>query len=357
MRTEIARACLALTATAALSVLSAGPSQAAESCLSSSSSRMTLSGAGQTDFQVNAATGIDAGRVEWRGTDAFLLSLRGGPKVCWSGGRVFGSWNQETTSWDVYHSTSGLGVYTDDTIIEDFSVHNYGDATRQRSPTNRWELRRSYFWDIHDDAVEDEDHASVKVLDNLFDGVNVAISTRNSDSSVDGSGNLIEMRGNLIRFKKFALTYKGNPGHGGVFKYDKDGRGPQIAMHDNVIVAGPIKGSDGHSLFPYLTKLAACSNNKLVWVGTPADFDAALAQGSGPDGLDDRGRLGRLGYCFQVVKVAPRSGQSFEQARAEVLAQHWDPLVAAWKSSHVAAGGQPGPTQPPTAPAAPILLE
>jgi len=324
---------------------------AQETCLSSSSKVIELGGTGQTDFNVDAGTGIDARGVEWKGTTSFLVKLEGGPNLCWSGGRILGTWNQESTLWDTYHSTSGIDVRSGNTTIEDLWVDNYGDALRQRNPANPWTVRRSLFTDIHDDAIENEDHGNLLMEDNLLDGVFVAISTQNSDTGIDGSGNVMELRGNLMRLQEFAHSYKETKGHGGFFKNDKDGRGPDVAMHDNVLVAGPTKGMSGHSLFPYLTKVASCSNNRFIWMGTQSQLDAALAKGSGPDGLNDAQRLQELSHCIDVVVTGDSSNQA--------LQQHWVPLVEQWKATHAAAGGDAtsGPASIPDPPRAPTLLK
>lgn len=280
-------------------------------------------------------TAIDARRAVWDAAHKFPVVLGSEAPLCFSGGIVQGGWNQETTTWKAYSGTSAFYLFADGAVIEDVRVHNYGDGVSQREPTGSWTLRRSWFTDIHDDCIENDDHGNALIEDNLLDGCYVAISTRNSDLSMDGRENLMEIRGNLIRLASFARNHRETQGHRGVFKFDKDGRGPRVAMHDNVILAEQNVKS-GVTLFPALHTLDSCSNNLLLWVGSRNDFEEALTDSVGPDGLDDGGRLRELAHCFQVLVADPRPGQTQEEARRELLERHWQPRVERWKATHPA---------------------
>jgi hypothetical protein len=362
MRKQLAAA-LTAVAIASIGLPDASAAQTKPGCLATSSSITTLTGTSRTDFS-GSGIGIDARAVTWTGTDPFLVHLEDGSNVCWLGGKINGTWDQQNTVWDTYHSTAAFYVYSDNTSIEDVRIHNYGDGIRTRDPVKRWAVRRSYISDNHDDAFENEDHSSLVLEDNLIEGTYVAISTRNSDSSVDGSGNLIEVRKNLIQLKSFAHNYKEQVGYQGVFKYDKDGRGPKVAMHDNVILAVGQKNSSGITFAPYVNKTVSCSGNKLLYLGTQTQFNDAMSKGDGPDGMeDDAARIAELNRrfpgCFTVtLKPSTQSDKDFLDQ------QGWNKNVLDWKASHLAAGGTPsgsGDTTTPPAPTAgvpqaPILL-
>ena len=360
MRNRIAAA-LAVAAIASVALPEVSAAQTKPGCLATSSSVTTLSGTSKTDF-TGSNLGIDARAVTWTGTDAFLMHIDGGSNVCWLGGRINGTWDQQNTVWDTYHSTAAFYIYSDRTTVEDVYVRNYGDAIRTRDPLASWTVRRSYFEDIHDDVWEDEDHASMLLEDNYVERAYVAVSTRNSDTSVNGSNNLIDMRKNLIRLHSFAHNYQEQVGYQGVFKYDKDGRGPKISMTNNMILAVGKKNSSGITLFPYVNKTVACSGNTLLYMGTASEYNEAMSKGDGSDGMgSDAARLVELNRrfpgCFKVV-VKP-STQSNDQFLAE---QGWTTAVTNWKQSHLATGGTSsggssgGGTTAPGVPQPPILL-
>jgi hypothetical protein len=125
-------------------------------------------------------------------------------------------------------------------------------------------------------------------------------------------------------------------GHGTLWKWPHSGLGPGFIVTDSVFVGE--KMAEGGLLFPLVDQLVECRNNKLLWAGTLSDWEAALDKGDDSDGLDNRGRMAALSHCYTVI-VKPAS-----QTKAAFLAQHWDPLAAAWKATHAAAGGAPGAT-------------
>jgi hypothetical protein len=137
----------------------------------------------------------------------------------------------------------------------------------------------------------------------LVEGCYVFLSTRAAGRPRHPS-RTITVRDSLIWQKPFPDPHSSesrNPGHGSTFKWDSDGRGPGLALHDNIFLWQ--QDSNGSIGFPGdgRVRIESCSNNIAVWVGG----------GSFP------GNLGPPG-CFTVT--TDRSV--------------WDNAVAAWKANH-----------------------
>jgi hypothetical protein len=175
----------------------------------------------------------------------------------------------------------------------------------------------------------------VKVIDTLIERAWTPFASRfRSGYDIDARGEVFEVRQTLVLMHIFPNTYKMKGGHGTFWKWPHSGLGPGFIVTDSVFVGE----QGGGLLFPLVDQLVECRNNTLLWAGTPADFEDVLDDGDDSDGLDNRGRMAALSHCYTVI-VKPAS-----QTKAAFLAQHWDPLVAAWKATHAAAGGTPGAT-------------
>ena len=88
----------------------------------------------------------------------------------------------------------------------------------------------------------------------------------------------------------------------------------------------------GGLLLPLVDQVLECADNTLLWAGSPSSLDDWLGDdGIDSDGLTPAGRLAALSYCFTLL-VKPDT-----QSQTDFLAEHFDPLVAAWKQSHPAA--------------------
>ena len=114
----------------------------------------------------------------------------------------------------------------------------------------------------------------------------------------DGRGNTWIVRDSLIRLQPMPTVYKGEaPGHGKFFKWDKEGLGPRLDLHNNIFrVDQPPNGGDLGVPEEYL---GSCSNNIVVWLG----------EGEYPDPLPS---------CFTVT-----TDKSV-----------WDAAVSVWKANH-----------------------
>jgi hypothetical protein len=362
MTSELARAWTLGAAVAAMASLAALPSQA-QVCLSGVRTVENATSS-KTDYDFDTASkGVKAFGVTWTGIAGHAIGVDGSQAACFGGGYVHGPYPEDSVyecssehcpggvcpnpCW-AYHLSAGISVQANaKSIIEDARVSDYGDGISQEESANRvdLEIRRAWLHDIHDDAVENDWGASVKVIDSLLERVNMAFASRQrSGENIDARDKLFEVRSSLVQLHKFTNQYKQKPGHGGFWKWGHDGMDPRFAVTDNVFVA-ELKG-DG-LLFPLVDQVVECRNNKLLWAGTLDAFEDELDDDDDSDGLDNRGRLAALSNCFTVI-VKP-AGQS----KAAFLAQHWDPLVTAWKATHLAAGGSadatPLPSPTPTA--------
>ncbi|MEN8158557.1 MAG: hypothetical protein ABFS41_00640, partial [Myxococcota bacterium] len=219
---------------------------------------------------------------------------------------------------------------------------NYGDGVSvepdvpcPNGSTSPWVyVHASHLEDIHDDAIESDGLCAMEIADNLLERVYVAFAFkhRQSDPGRVGFNNTVRIYGNLVRSHAFENNFQGRTVHNGFWKWDHNGIGPKVDIRNNVFLAfdpPPV----GSTLFPYVNKVATCSNNELLFAGSEAEWAEALAgscDDDGDDGLCDGERLLALSHCYTVVT------KSDGESEADFLATHWDPLVAAWKAEHTA---------------------
>jgi hypothetical protein len=297
---------------------------------------------------------IDARDVVWRGVPGHAVRLGGTRPLCLFGGRVAGPYPEDAVyectpehcaggrcpepCWG-YHLSAGISVRTSaQTVIEDVLVSDYGDGISQESSADRAEMviRRAYLHDLHDDAIENDWGATVRVEGSLIERVFMAFASRQrSSSDIDARDRVFEVRNNLVLLHEFTNSYKQKEGHGGFWKWGHEGRDPRFIVTDNVFVAH--RKTNG-LLFPLVDQVIECRNNKLLWAGTARQWEDELGGHEDSDGLDARGRMEALSHCYTVIM------KPAEQSQADFLAQHWDPLVAEWKATHEAAGGTPNST-------------
>ena len=258
-----------------------------------------LSGAQSEQYKemhLEAESIIDSTGASWLGVHDYPVRLGGGERGCWFGGNIRGSY-PDTDSWDRMHDTAGFSISLPDFLGLGVRVHNYGDAINITDNAQGFVIRQAHLSYIRDDCIEnDRLHAGI-LEDSLLDGCYTALSARrhSGDTQSDGRDNVWIVRRSLIRLQPMPTVYKGEaPGHGRFFKWDKNGLGPQLAFHDNILrvdqlpASGDLRVPDGI--------LASCSNNIIVWLG----------EGEFPDPLPD---------CFTVT--TDRSV--------------WDNAVAQWK--------------------------
>ena len=197
--------------------------------------------------------------------------------MCWNGGSVVGTY-PDTTPWDTFHSTGAFNVANPDSIIENLTVHNYGDGIRLRDGATHWTIRAARESYLHDDCIENDRLSTGTVTDSLLDGCYVGMSARpsSSDTTSDGRTHTMTVEGSLVRLQPMPTVYKGPaPGHGGFFKWDDDtGRSPKLSLHDNVFRADQLPNHG--SLGLPVGYDVSCSGNVIVWLGA-GEFPAAAS--------------------------------------------------------------------------------
>ena len=284
---------------------------------------------------------LDARGVDWVGQTDDGVDLEGSGDGCFVGGRIQGTWSP-ADSWDLYHGRkalpNGLGGYP--LIVENLHAKNFGDGVAIELATpcpNGWPswlvLRGSFLEDMHDDAIESDGLCSAEITDNLLARVYVAFAFRNRESQPNrnGSGNTVNVQNNLVRMHAFQNNYEGRTEHNGIWKWARGGRGPKVIVRNNRFVT--FDAPPGGTLFPFVNRVHACSNNVLLFAGSEAEWQQALLGGcdeQGDDGLCDGERMLALASCYTVI-TKPDA-----QSESEFLATHWDPYVASWKAAHTA---------------------
>ena len=340
------------------SVLAAAAGNA-ESCLATAESPEPAKRAKTTYTFAGPGRAVDAAGIAWRNAGHHAVRLRGNHSACWSGGAIEGPFAEDAVyectlahgfrggACAGFHTTAGMApeVAAPETIIEDVLISDYGDGVSLEAASGAVTVRRAWLRDLHDDAIENDFAESITVTDSLIERAFMAFASRpRSRNRIDQRGKVFTIRNNLVLLHRFTNAYKQKPGHGGFFKWPEDGTGPQFAVTDNVFVMDD-PGS-GQLTLPLENQIAECRNNKLLWAGSVAGYQAWLADGGGlSDGMrTNRTRLGALSRCYAVV-VKPNG-----QTKAAFLAEHWDPLVARWKAANPAGGGtlRPSPAQAPT---------
>lgn len=299
------------------------------------------------DFDVPGKA-VDAQNVRWIGIPGHAVQPRGMAAACFVGGYVQGPYGEDSvyecepihcpggvcpTPCSAYHTSAGLDVETAAPVtLEDVRVSDYGDGIERSVEANREPLtvKRAYLHDIRDDAIENDWGASISVFDSLLERVNTAFASRaRTDVLIDARDRTFEVRDSLVLLHAFSNSYKMEPGHGKMWKWAKDGMGPGFVVTGNTFV---VTDYGGGLLLPLVDQVLECTDNTLLWAGSQSSLDAWLGSDElDSDGLTPAGRLAALSDCFTLL-VKPDA-----QSQSDFLAEHFDPLVAAWKQAHPAA--------------------
>jgi hypothetical protein len=337
-----------LGAAAAWALIAAAPSQGQTTCLDTATSVEIANRSEDTYLFDVADKAVDASGVHWVGITGHAIQPEGLWPGCWVGGDIEGPYGEDSVyeckpvhcpdricpdPCLAFHTTAGLRAdVAAPTIVEDLRVSGYGDGIERGEDALREPMlvMRAYLHDIKDDAIENDWGASVTVIDSLLERVNTAFASRpRSSAQIDARDRVFEVRDTLVLLHSFAYSREMEPGHGKFWKWAKDGSGPAFVVTGNTFV---VTDFGGGLILPLADQVLECADNVLLWAGTTASLDAWLADPElGSDGLTAAGRLAALSDCYQLV-TRPDT-----QSQADFLAQHFDPLVAAWKASHPAA--------------------
>jgi hypothetical protein len=221
--------------------------------------------------------------------------------ACMSGGAVRGDvlpasqWGSvyptgNTSYVPLYIGTGSLtagGPTMTNILVEGFRFARSWDAFRVGSnnpKVNNLTIKGCWISDIHDDAVEDDDFASMVIDDCLFDGFFSGVSFDNQYSQWPGT--TIVVQNTLMRLKPMgssgATEGPGlNPGHKYFIKSGRDGAQIPLTMTNCTFAvqqmsnAPAVPGQDpGHPFYrlynDYNMSLLTSSGNKLLWVTTNA---------------------------------------------------------------------------------------
>jgi hypothetical protein len=172
------------------------------------------------------------------------------------------------------HSTTAMGIYTENTTIEGTRIYNFGDGINFKyGPSGNFIIKGVHLSHIRDDCVQNDQLYSGLIDDSLFDGCYSAFSARTyigqDPPAQDGSINLWTIRNSLIRLEPMWGVYKNRgliPGHDGWFKWDASGISPQLALHNNIFRVDQDANNVGLGIPS--GKLESCSNNIIVWLGS-----------------------------------------------------------------------------------------
>lgn len=283
-------------------------------------------------------------QVKWGMIDVEANSSERG--MCWAGGYVYSDkpWD---ASWDDHKDLAGLtrnsaaisnrAYEMTITGLHYFNVHD-GDRTNN---AYSWVVQHNWGEYVRDDCIENDHLHSGRVYDTLFDGCNTGISTRpsSSDSSSDGTGEIVELDRVLLRMQPMPYPYKwtekpgiigadGEPyngtgipyGHGNIFKIENDdiNRNPHFSIRNSVFLVTHFTTAEKVN-FPPEQLIDACENNTIVWLG----------QGDYPGTLPDS----KFPNCFNIL--------TGEQGR-----EYWVEKVTDWHIRHPNVGSDRKPTSP-----------
>jgi len=230
-----------------------------------------------TKIDARTATWI----TQWPVQDQFNYPVQfaGGPSVFFSGGTIQGNYPEQIGSdshstWAYMHSTTAVGIYTENTTIEGTRIYNFGDGINFKyGPSGNFIIKGVHLSHIRDDCVQNDQLYSGLIDDSLFDGCYSAFSARTytgqDPPAQDGSINLWTIRNSLIRLEPMWGVYKNRgliPGHDGWFKWDASGISPRLALHNNIFRVDQDANNVGLGIPS--GKLESCSNNIVVWLGS-----------------------------------------------------------------------------------------
>jgi hypothetical protein len=145
-------------------------------------------------------------------------SSSGGRSACFLGGTFIGQQARDLT-WEDVKDIGGGAIQlrqAGQAVVNGLQVDNVEDgiALRSANPTNPdsgdgWVIKNSYMTYVRDDAIENDDLSSGKVVDVLFDGVYVGFSADRDGSQPDQSSERIVFNHALIRLQEMPSAQYG----------------------------------------------------------------------------------------------------------------------------------------------------
>ena len=272
-----------------------------------------LTNAGANIFKVNTANGFldyppsgsiydntnvpnsrvfDATNTTWHysllnpngdGSQLYSIKLWKGSGVCWAGGRVISTLaDSANADWQAWHDLNGFRIGGMNNFrFENLYVSSFGDliniSDNSGILSDNVTITDTLFRHSHDDCIQNDKMASLKLVNSFLDGCYSGISARFSSSDesagvINGSNDLLEVENTLIWMKPISPVYKGtNPGHGGFFKWENIvvDRGMKLSLKGVTLMARQDAnhqslGNEAGAL------LATCQNVTIIWLGSGA---------------------------------------------------------------------------------------
>lgn len=137
-----------------------------------------------------------------------------------------------TADWDrIYVNSAAVRVAnTREAVIEDWRISRVWDGIRINGNSNGFHIDNVWLSDVRDDAVENDNGASGRITNSLFDGVFVGVSTADRGDT-DHSRSVVTLDNVLIRMESY--LYNGSVTHQSPFKiYDNS---PRMQIYDSII--------------------------------------------------------------------------------------------------------------------------
>ena len=221
-------------------------------------------------------------------------------------------------------------VAAPETIIEDVLIADYGDGVSLEAASGAVTVRRAWLRDLHDDAIENDFAESITVEHSLIERAFMAFASRpRSRNPLDQAARCSRSATTSSCCIASRTHTSRSPGTADSSSGRRTARAA-VRRHGQRVRHG--RPGTGQLALPLENQIAECRNNKLLWAGSVGAYHEWLADGGGhTDGMrNNRARLAALSRCYAVV-VKP-----FGQPKEAFLAEHWDPLVARWKSANAA---------------------
>jgi hypothetical protein len=148
--------------------------------------------------------------------NTYPILIRNAEGLVWMGGQIRGEVPQASDWTYTYCNSPAINfINSVGPVIDGLRARRGWDGARFSQETTHWTLKNSWFSDIKDDCIENDQGKMGYVRDVLFDGCYMGLSMAPGTS---GGGNNIVMDGVLMRMKPYfveAATTVGSP-----FKFD-----------------------------------------------------------------------------------------------------------------------------------------
>jgi Ca2+-binding RTX toxin-like protein len=226
-----------------------------------------------------------------------------------------------TGDWaNIYVNSAAVRVAgTRDAVIEDWRISRVWDGIRINGNSDGFHIDNVWLSDVRDDAVENDNGASGRITNSLFDGVFVGVSTADRGNT-DHSRSTVTLDNVLIRMESY--LFKGSVTHQAPFKiYDNS---PRMEIHDSVFAIENVNHRGKNLLDTAWDKTIDASGNYFLNLSdTPLPRDYPMP----PSG-------------FTVLQGA-QARAFWENARSEWIADHGSGTSTVTHSSSISA---PAPT-------------